>query len=82
MAIDPRNYDLTELRAAGTGEPLPPGERRVTEPAASEADPTPDPKSEDETAEPDRPAAARAFESSIARDLATLDRKAGDLERP
>lgn len=73
MAIDPRNYDVAELRAAGSDEPLP--TRRVTDEAdGSAAD------AESAADEADRPAAAVAFEMSIARDLAELDR--GERQRP
>jgi len=79
MAIDPRNYDVAELRAAGSGEPLPLHERvgddedehRAPADATGEADPT--------AGETARPAAAVAFETSIARDLAALDE---NVERP
>ncbi|MEF8856767.1 MAG: FlaD/FlaE family flagellar protein [Haloplanus sp.] len=75
MAIDPRNYDVSELRAAGSGEPLPfrNGEEATVTEGGAESD------SPDETA---RPAAAVAFETSIARDLAALDSGADDPERP
>lgn len=80
MAIDPRNYDVAELRAAGSGEPLPRHERvgddaddrRGSADATTETDATPD--------EAARPAAAVAFETSIARDLAALD--GDEVERP
>ncbi|AZH24259.1 FlaD/FlaE family flagellar protein [Haloplanus aerogenes] len=79
MAIDPRNYDLDELRAASVGKPSLggrdewPGEWDADEKVAD---------AETGTAETGRPAAAVAFETSIARDLAALDRGAEDLARP
>lgn len=80
MAIDPRNYDVSELRSAGDGEPLPfrNGEGAATE-AEAEAEAETEPESPDD---PTRPAAAVAFETSIARDLAALDQGVDDLERP
>jgi archaellum component FlaD/FlaE len=81
MAIDPRNYDLDELRAASVGQPSLGG--RDEWPGAwvdaaddDEAAET----SDDDGDDPDRPAAAVAFETAIARDLAALDR--GAVERP
>jgi len=78
MAIDPRNYDVAELRAAGSGEPLP--SRRVTD-AADEVDGSTTDATAAAEPDPDRPAAAVAFETSIARDLAALDHGT-DAERP
>lgn len=91
MAIDPRNYDVAELRAAGSGEPLPLREERDGEDGAGESESggtaaaTSAGESESESAAPEtpsRPAAAVAFETSIARDLAALDQGTENLERP
>jgi flagellar protein FlaE len=79
MAIDPRNYDVDELRAAGSGEPLPRREERVGD-RASETEATEGIESDADEAETPRPAAAVAFETSIARDLAALDGEG--VERP
>jgi len=79
MAIDPRNYDVAELRAAGSGEPLPRREERVGE-GASETDAASDAESGSEAERTARPTAAVAFETSIARDLAALDGEG--VERP
>jgi archaellum component FlaD/FlaE len=83
MAIDPRNYDVSELRAAGSREPPPFSDGAVDGEAATAAGAEPDSESEcgssDEAA---RPAAAVAFETSVARDLAALDQGDDDLERP
>lgn len=73
MAIDPRNYDLDELRAAGSGEPLP---SRAAESMADEA-------SEETDGDVDAtPAAATAFRGSIGRDLAAMQQGADTIERP
>jgi len=79
VAIDPRNYDLDELRSASVGQPSLGGRDDWPEAwvdAAAEDDGA-------ETAEDDdsdRPAAAIAFETAIARDLAMLDEEG--VERP
>jgi len=79
VAIDPRNYDLDELRSASVGQPSLGGRDDWPEAwvdAAAEDDGA-------ETAEDDdsdRPAAAVAFETAIARDLAMLDEEG--VERP
>jgi archaellum component FlaD/FlaE len=75
MAIDPRNYDVSELRAAGSGEPLPFRDEEVVD----GEDATTGSEQADETT---RPAAAVAFETSIARDLAALDQGGDTPERP
>jgi archaellum component FlaD/FlaE len=78
VAIDPRNYDLDELRSASVGQPSLGG--RDDWPEAwvdATADDEPDTTDDDE---PGRPAAAVAFETAIARDLAALDGDA--VERP
>jgi archaellum component FlaD/FlaE len=77
VAIDPRNYDLDELRSASVGQPSLGGRDEwpgAWTDAAADAD--------EETAadEPDRPAAAVAFETAVTRDLAALDGE--DVERP
>lgn len=82
MAIDPRNYDLDELRAASVGQPsfggrdAFPGDDVEADAATSESTADGD---DDGTA---RPAASVAFERSIARDLAAMQGEATDLERP
>jgi hypothetical protein len=106
MSLDPRRYDLDELRAAsgmetgGTDDERPaglPGGRIATLAAATgagsgpepeldpEPDPAtiaPDPSASTPAAGIDRPAAAVAFESAVARDLATRDAANPVDERP
>jgi archaellum component FlaD/FlaE len=83
MAIDPRNYDLDELRAASVGQPsfggrdAFPGDDAEAEADAATNESAAD-GDDDGTA---RPAASVAFERSIARDLAALQGEA-DPERP
>jgi archaellum component FlaD/FlaE len=77
VAIDPRNYDLDELRAASVGHPPIGGSDEWA--AAGDDEATAEPSGDDD-ADPDRPAATAAFETAVARDLAALDR--GDVERP
>jgi hypothetical protein len=96
MAIDPRNYDLDELRAAsGTPRTADPGTEAGVAGDARNADTDTDTddrwpgdwhdglRGRRPTA-PDagRPTADAAFEASVARDLAALDRDADDLTRP
>jgi archaellum component FlaD/FlaE len=76
MAIDPRNYDLDELRAASVGQPSLGGRDGWSEEVATADAETAAGEASDGA---DRPAAAVAFEAAIARDLAALD---GDVERP
>jgi archaellum component FlaD/FlaE len=90
MAIDPRNYDLDELRAAS-------GAPRAVDPDADEDEDGA--VADDRNAWPgewhdglpggrcgrdgtERPAADAAFEASVTRDVVALDRAADDLERP
>ena len=75
MAIDPRNYDLDELRAASDASML----DRVEETDAGAEWPD---ETDDEESEGDRSAADTAFEASLTRDLATMDRRIEALERP
>ena len=80
MAIDPRNYDLDELRSASVGQPSLGGRDDWPEAwadAAAEDDGT---GTAEDDGDSDRPAAAVAFETAIARDLAMLDE--GDVKRP
>lgn len=79
MAIDPRNYDLDELRSASVGHP-PIGGRDAGSGPGVDADEVTTGSSEDDGADPDRPPAAVAFETAVARDLAALD--GDDVERP
>lgn len=87
MAIDPRNYDLDELRAASVGQPSF-GERDEWAEAGASSGATKAKAGANENAteeqkdlaEADRPAAAVAFETAVARDLATMD--GSDVERP
>ena len=88
MAIDPRNYDLDELRAAS-------GAPRTVDPKA-EADANADVADDGWPGDwhdglrdrgstnpaTTRPAADAAFEASVTRDLVTLDRKTDALDRP
>jgi archaellum component FlaD/FlaE len=84
MAIDPRNYDLAELRAASgapvsepsTGEEST-GDGRTAWPGDA-VDVGPDGEAE----AGERPAAAAAFESAVARDLLAMDRGDEAVERP
>jgi len=78
VAIDPRNYDLDELRSASVGQPAVGSQDEW--PAAVDDEEASSEPSEDDGDDPDRPAAAVAFEAAIARDLATLDD--GTVERP
>ncbi|WP_338740964.1 FlaD/FlaE family flagellar protein [Haloplanus salilacus] len=88
MAIDPRNYDLDELRAAS-------GAPRTADPeteASADADVADDGWPGDwhdgfrdrrsTSHETERPAADAAFEASVTRDLVTLDRGTDALDRP
>ena len=79
MAIDPRNYDLDELRAASVGQPSLGGRDDWPEAwvDATADDDEAETTDDDDT---DRPAAAVAFETAITRDLAALD--GADVERP
>jgi len=80
VAIDPRNYDLDELRSASVGQPSLGGRDDWPEAwvdAAAEDDGA---GTAEEDGDSDRPAAAVAFETAIARDLAMLDE--GGVERP
>jgi archaellum component FlaD/FlaE len=103
MAIDPRTYDIDELRAA-SGAPV--TDAAVGDGAASDwpqsgagddgdTDADSDSGSDDQQTADEasgelaalgdvggRPAAAAAFESSVARDLAAMDRRVDGLERP
>lgn len=80
MAIDPRNYDLDELRSASVGQP-PVGGRDEWPAEVGDGDEVTTESDDDGGAsDPDRPAAAVAFETAIARDLSALD--GGDVERP
>ncbi|WP_251329176.1 FlaD/FlaE family flagellar protein [Haloplanus pelagicus] len=75
MAIDPRNYDLDELRTASDASPL--GDAGWPDDDAAEErddEPTAD--------ESDRPAADAAFEESVTRDLVAMDHRDGPMERP
>jgi archaellum component FlaD/FlaE len=78
MAIDPRNYDLDELRAASGASPL-------DEAGWSDGDGGEngdgDAGHDGETG-PDRPAADAAFAESLTRDLAAMDGRNEALERP
>jgi flagellar protein FlaE len=67
MAIDPRNYDVDELRSATGRESL----------LSSEFGE----RTEAEDADRRHPAAA-AFEQAVTRDVVELDREAGERERP
>jgi flagellar protein FlaE len=82
MAIDPRNYDLDELRAASGASPVGdvgwPGEDENEDDAARDADEAA--TSDAEAA--DRPAADAAFESSVTRDLVAMDDQDEPLGRP
>ena len=82
MAIDPRNYDLDELRAA-SGAPRVTGEAESADAGVADDDPWPGDWHDglrDEPASPSRPAADAAFEASVTRDLLSLDHD--DLDRP
>ncbi|AXG09093.1 FlaD/FlaE family flagellar protein [Haloplanus rubicundus] len=79
MAIDPRNYDLDELRAASVGQPSLGGRDDWPE-AWVDAAADDDEETTDDDGDTDRPAAAVAFETAITRDLAALD--GADVERP
>ncbi|WP_248895272.1 FlaD/FlaE family flagellar protein [Haloplanus halobius] len=86
MAIDPRNYDVDELRAVSGSEspgravPWPGGFEAAIEPAdwPGEFEPAVDAFE----AESARPAATVAFEAAVRRALANLDQAAGTVERP
>jgi flagellar protein FlaE len=80
VAIDPRNYDLDELRAASVGQPSLGGRDDWPEAWVNAAVEDDEEATTDDDGEPDRPAAARAFETAIARDLAMLD--GPGVERP
>lgn len=102
MSLDPRRYDLDELRAAsgmetgGTDDERPtelPGGRIATLAAETGPEPEPEPDPDAGPAAPDRPAstppagtdrpaAAVAFESAVARDLAIRDAANPVEERP
>lgn len=79
MAIDPRNYDVDELRAAS-------GAPRASEAVgADDGDAVAWPGEWHDgvtDADPERPAADAAFEASVTRDLVVLDRESEPLERP
>jgi archaellum component FlaD/FlaE len=85
MAIDPRTYDLDELRAASAAPARVDGVdsrtgdadgATVRETRRSETGATERPIATD------RPAADAAFERAIRRDLATRDAATGGIERP
>jgi archaellum component FlaD/FlaE len=75
MAIDPRNYDLDELRAASVGQPSLGGRDEWPGGSANAGDDDDTAEAGDDGDDPDRPAADVAFETAIARDLAVLDRE-------
>ncbi|WP_435067373.1 FlaD/FlaE family flagellar protein [Haloplanus sp. C73] len=72
MAIDPRNYDVAELRTTGAGEPL---ARREAGMADGESETA-------EESDSERGAATTAFRESVTRDLAVMEQGAEDLTRP
>jgi len=76
MAIDPRNYDLDELRTASGGSAL---DRTDADVGSERPDGAADAESEDED---DRSAADAAFEASLTRDLAAMDAQGESMERP
>jgi archaellum component FlaD/FlaE len=78
VAIDPRNYDLDELRSASVGQPSLGGRDDWPEAWVDAA--ADDEGSTADDGDQDRPAAAVAFETAITRDLAALDGDA--VERP
>jgi archaellum component FlaD/FlaE len=78
VAIDPRNYDLDELRSASVGQPSLGGRDDWPEAWVDAA--ADDEGSTADDDDQDRPAAAVAFETAITRDLAALDGDA--VERP
>jgi archaellum component FlaD/FlaE len=81
MAIDPRNYDLDELRAASGAAPV--GDVEWPSDGDDGTEGRGDgPAVDDEAATDDRPAAAAAFEASVTRDLVALDHRDGPPERP
>ncbi|MFC7172765.1 hypothetical protein ACFQL0_04160 [Haloplanus litoreus] len=75
MAIDPRNYDLDELRAASGASPAGGAEW----PSEGDAERGADESAQSDAEAADRPAAAAAFESSVTRDLVAMDHQGGPL---
>jgi len=73
MAIDPRNYDLAELRGAGSSEPVARESRVADNETTDETD---------ETTTPARGSATAALHESIVRDLAVMEQGSADLTRP
>ncbi|WP_251341722.1 FlaD/FlaE family flagellar protein [Haloplanus halophilus] len=81
MAIDPRNYDLDELRAASGASPRSASPRSEARWPGDDAAPEADDAAEGERST-DRPPADAAFEASVARDLVTMEGREGPRERP
>jgi archaellum component FlaD/FlaE len=79
VAIDPRNYDLDELRAASVGQPSLGGRDDWPEAWVDAGDDDGEEAAADDD-DPGRPAAAVAFETAVTRDLAALD--GAGVERP
>lgn len=98
MAIDPRNYDLDELRSVSVSQPSLDDGSDDEWPGKFEPalDPTADEGAEADAAsvsilermteerstETERPAAAVAFEESVTRDILALGRQSGPVARP
>jgi flagellar protein FlaE len=90
MAIDPRNYDLDELRAASGAPRTADSGAEAGSDADADADADGWPGDwhdglrgrRSAASDAERPTADAAFEASVARDLATLDREADGLDRP
>ena len=76
MAIDPRNYDLDELRAASVGQPSLGGRDDWPEAWVDAAADGDESAATDDDGDPGRPTAAVAFETAVTRDLAALDGEA------
>jgi flagellar protein FlaE len=80
VAIDPRNYDLDELRSASVGQPSLGGRDDWPEAWVDAAAEDDESGAAGDDGDSDRPAADVAFETGITRDLAALDGDA--VERP